>query len=198
MNKPYVISYDLGTSGVKVALVDTEGEVLGPATCEYPLYVEHENWAEQDPELYWAGVCQGTKSVLAQCRADARDAIGMAFGTQWKGIIPVDKNGTVLVDGCVRRGIAKDVAEGRLQVDAIDENVFANHLATSYMPDPELLIRTSGELRLSNYLLWQLAYSELYFTQTLWPDFDKEEFFKAIVDFQGRERRFGLTSEQIN
>ena len=96
MNKPYVISYDLGTSGVKVALVDTEGEVLGTATCEYPLYVEHENWAEQDPELYWAGVCQGTKSVLAQCRADARDAIGMAFGTQWKGIIPVDKNGTVL------------------------------------------------------------------------------------------------------
>lgn len=96
------------------------------------------------------------------------------------------------------KSIAKDVAEGRLQVDAIDENVFANHLATSYMPDPELLIRTSGELRLSNYLLWQLAYSELYFTQTLWPDFDKEEFFKAIVDFQGRERRFGLTSEQIN
>ena len=65
------------------------------------------------------------------------------------------------------------------------------------MPDPDLLIRTSGELRISNFMLWQLAYSELYFTSTFWPDFDKEELYKAIVDYQQRERRFGMTSEQL-
>jgi undecaprenyl diphosphate synthase len=66
------------------------------------------------------------------------------------------------------------------------------------LPDPELLIRTSGEYRISNFLLWQIAYSELYFTETLWPDFRKNDFFKAILDFQKRERRFGKTSEQLN
>ena len=94
--KKYIISYDLGTSGVKVVLVDTAGEVMGTATCNYPLYVEHEGWAEQDPELYWQGVCQGTKEALKKCGASPADAIGMAFGTQWKGIIPVDKAGKVL------------------------------------------------------------------------------------------------------
>ena len=80
----------------------------------------------------------------------------------------------------------------------ITEECIAAHLATKGMPDPDLLIRTSGELRISNFLLWQLAYAELYFTDKLWPEFDKEEFYKAIVDYQGRERRFGKTSEQIN
>ena len=74
---------------------------------------------------------------------------------------------------------------------------FTSLLTTASIPDPELLIRTSGEYRVSNFLLWQIAYSELYFTPTLWPDFSKEEFYKAIVDYQGRERRFGMTSEQI-
>ncbi|MBK9716448.1 MAG: isoprenyl transferase [Saprospiraceae bacterium] len=79
----------------------------------------------------------------------------------------------------------------------IDEMQFVQYLNTANIPDPELLIRTSGEHRISNFLLWQLAYSELYFTETLWPDFSKENLYDAIIDYQSRERRFGLTSEQI-
>jgi len=76
--------------------------------------------------------------------------------------------------------------------------IFSDYLNTKNIPDPELLIRTSGEFRISNFLLWQTAYTELYFTDTLWPDFRKEDFYQAIVDFQKRERRFGKTSEQLN
>ena len=82
--------------------------------------------------------------------------------------------------------------------EEITEQTVSDHLTTAGMPDPDLLIRTSGELRISNFLLWQLAYAELYFTDKLWPEFDQEELYKAIVDYQGRERRFGKTSEQIN
>ena len=74
---------------------------------------------------------------------------------------------------------------------------FANYLYTKDIPDPELLVRTSGELRISNFLLWQLSYSELYFTNVLWPDFSKEDFFEAVYNYQQRERRFGKTSQQI-
>jgi len=91
--------------------------------------------------------------------------------------------------------LSADFQEGKIKV--IDENIFAKYLTTNNIPDPELLIRTSGEYRLSNFLLWQLAYSEMYFTNKYWPEFRAEEFYEAIVDFQGRERRFGKTSEQI-
>jgi undecaprenyl diphosphate synthase len=94
--------------------------------------------------------------------------------------------------------IATKVKAGTLNVDDINEDVFGDNLYTSNMPDPELLIRTSGENRISNYLLWQIAYAELYFTTKLWPDFRKEDLFEAILDFQKRERRFGLISEQVN
>jgi undecaprenyl diphosphate synthase len=93
--------------------------------------------------------------------------------------------------------IAKKVQKGELNPDTIDEQLFASYLQTAYLPDPDLLIRTSGEYRISNYLLWQLAYTEFYFTDTLWPDFTVEDFYKAIADYQKRERRFGKTSEQI-
>ena len=93
--------------------------------------------------------------------------------------------------------IATKVANNELKVEDIDDKTIDQHLATNYMPDPELLIRTGGELRLSNYLLWQCAYSELYFCDTFWPDFKEEEFYKAICDYQSRERRFGKTSEQL-
>jgi len=96
------------------------------------------------------------------------------------------------------RIIAGKVLSKELRTDQIDMDTFISCLATANIPDPELLIRTSGEYRISNFLLWQIAYAELYFTPTLWPDFGKEDFYKAIVDFQQRERRFGLTSEQIN
>lgn len=95
------------------------------------------------------------------------------------------------------KDIATQVKSGGLDPTAISETDFANALSTKGMPDPELLIRTSGEARLSNFLLWQVAYSELYFTPTFWPDFRKDDFYKAIIDYQQRERRFGKTSEQV-
>ena len=96
------------------------------------------------------------------------------------------------------RSIARKAASGSLNPDEINVSSLSGFLSTATIPDPELLIRTSGEYRISNFLLWQIAYSELYFTQTLWPDFTKDDFYQAILDFQKRERRFGLTSEQIN
>ncbi|WP_300790574.1 isoprenyl transferase [uncultured Bacteroides sp.] len=93
--------------------------------------------------------------------------------------------------------IADKVKRGELSADEITDKTIDSHLATNYMPDPELLIRTGGEIRLSNYLLWQCAYSELYFCDTYWPDFKEEELCKAICDYQRRERRFGKTSEQL-
>ncbi|HVN58585.1 MAG TPA: isoprenyl transferase [Bacteroidales bacterium] len=95
------------------------------------------------------------------------------------------------------RTIAEETLKGQMSLEEIDENVFEKHLITNGIPDPELMIRTSGELRISNFLLWQLAYTELYFTELLWPDFGKEDFYRAILDFQRRERRFGKTSGQV-
>lgn len=93
--------------------------------------------------------------------------------------------------------IAGKIRDGKLKPEQIDEKVFEKELCTNDIPDPELMIRTSGERRLSNFLLWQLAYAEFYFTETFWPDFRKNDFYKAVCDFQHRERRFGKTSEQI-
>lgn len=96
------------------------------------------------------------------------------------------------------QSLASQVKEGKLQPEDITEETFEQALATEFMPDPDLLIRTGGELRLSNYLLWQCAYSELYFCDTYWPDFGTKEFCQAIAEFQNRERRFGKTSEQVS
>ncbi len=93
--------------------------------------------------------------------------------------------------------ISEKVKNNKLNIEEIDQQLFASFLNTSSMPDPELLIRTSGEQRISNFLLWQIAYAELYFTPKLWPEFDKEELYRAIIEYQSRERRFGKTSEQI-
>lgn len=95
------------------------------------------------------------------------------------------------------RRLAVDVKNGKLNEDSIEENDFEKYLTTYGIPDPELMIRTSGEIRISNFLLWQLAYTELYFTDKLWPDFGKDDFYNAVIDFQKRERRFGKTSEQV-
>jgi undecaprenyl diphosphate synthase len=110
--------------------------------------------------------------------------IALSYSARWE-IIQAVKN------------IAQSVKNEEMQIEQIDEQVFSSALTTKEMPDPDLLIRTSGELRISNFLLWQLAYAELYFTDCSWPEFTKEEFYKAIVEYQGRERRFGKTSEQI-
>ncbi len=94
--------------------------------------------------------------------------------------------------------IASKVSEGELTVNKITDELISEHLTTKGIPDPELMIRTSGEHRISNFLLWQLAYSEFYFTETHWPDFRRNDFFQAILAYQQRERRFGMVSEQIN
>ncbi len=95
------------------------------------------------------------------------------------------------------KNIAQDVVDGKLLPEDIDTGVINANLTTRDIPDPELLIRTSGEFRISNFLLWQIAYAELYFTNKLWPDFRKEDLYEAIVDYQKRERRFGKTSDQV-
>ncbi|HMI05300.1 MAG TPA: isoprenyl transferase [Pedobacter sp.] len=94
--------------------------------------------------------------------------------------------------------LAQQVMDQKIKIEEIDEKSFAAQLTTFDMPEPELMIRTSGEHRISNFLLWQMAYTELYFTDTLWPDFRREDLFEAIVDYQKRERRFGKISEQLN
>lgn len=111
--------------------------------------------------------------------------IALSYSSKWE------------ITEAVRR-IAQKAATGLLKPDEIDEHTIESQLATAFMPDPDLLIRTGGELRLSNYLLWQCAYSELYFCNTYWPDFNSEAFFTAIADYQSRERRFGKTSEQVS
>ena len=95
------------------------------------------------------------------------------------------------------KNLALQVEKGNIKASDINEDMFASKLNTAFMPDPELIIRTSGEFRISNFLLWQLAYSELYFTSKLWPDFRREDLYYAVIDYQKRERRFGKTSEQM-
>lgn len=95
------------------------------------------------------------------------------------------------------QNIVADVQAGRVHADDVDEELIGQHLETSFMPDPDFLIRTGGELRVSNFLLWQIAYSELYFCDTYWPDFNEADLHQAIMDYQGRQRRFGKTERQI-
>jgi undecaprenyl diphosphate synthase len=110
--------------------------------------------------------------------------VGLSYSSRWEILNAVRK-------------LSADVDRGVLKPVEITEEDFEEYLSTKGIPDPELMIRTSGELRISNFLLWQIAYTELYFTEVLWPDFGKEDFYKAIIDFQKRERRFGKTSEQV-
>lgn len=110
--------------------------------------------------------------------------IALSYSGQWD-----------IVQAC--RSIAFDVRSGRLKPEAVDEQLLSSYLSTASMPDPELLIRTSGEFRISNFMLWQSAYSEIYFTNSYWPDFRRTQLYDAIREFQSRERRFGQTSEQI-
>ena len=111
--------------------------------------------------------------------------IALSYSSRWEIVMAARK-------------ISTDVKEGTLNPLTITEENFEKYLTTVGIPDPELMIRTSGELRISNFLLWQAAYAEFYFTDTLWPDFGKDDFYNAIIDFQKRERRFGKTSEQVS
>ena len=118
-----------------------------------------------------------------------------AHNTGLKLVLALNYSGRWEIIDAINR-ISADVTNGKINTD-ITAEIFSNYLNSKNIPDPELLIRTSGEYRVSNFLLWQIAYTELHFTPTLWPDFRKEDFYKAIVDYQKRERRFGMTSEQL-
>ena len=117
-------------------------------------------------------------------------------GTRLKLVVALSYSSRWEISEACRR-IARQVKNGQLNVEDINEQTVNENLETSDIPEPELMIRTSGEKRISNFLLWQLAYTELYFTEKLWPDFGKEDFYKAVADFQKRERRYGKTSEQL-
>ena len=130
-------------------------------------------------------------SRLAKCMEDTSHCTGLvlclalSYSSRWE-----------IVEAC--RQLAREVASGKMKAEDIDDMALSARMATREMPDPDLLIRTGGDLRVSNYLLWQIAYSELYFTSKYWPDFTKEDFVEAIADYQARERRYGKTSEQVN
>ena len=127
---------------------------------------------------------------LCQCGRDTAHCTGLtlclalSYSARWE-----------ITEAC--RQIAQKIADGQLAVNDICDNTISAHLTTNKFPDPDLLIRTGGEMRISNFMLWQIAYSEIYVTNTYWPDFSKECFYQAIIDFQSRERRFGKTSEQV-
>lgn len=134
---------------------------------------------------------ENTKNKFRTCieqtsgNTGLRLVIALSYSSRWEII-----NAT--------KSIAAAVQNGDLLVEDINEEVVASFMTTAQMPDPDLLIRTSGEYRISNFLLWQLAYAEMYFTSCLWPEFTEEEFYQAIIDYQHRERRFGKTSEQVH
>jgi undecaprenyl diphosphate synthase len=136
------------------------------------------------------GLPQNVRDSLAEAEKNTQDNTGLtlvlalSYSSRWE----ITKAMT---------DIARKIENGELKSDEIDQETISQHMSTHFMPDPELLIRTSGEYRISNFLLWQIAYSELYFTDILWPDFKKEDFYEALVDYQNRERRFGKTSEQV-
>ena len=128
---------------------------------------------------------------LCQCMSDTAHCTGLtlclaiSYSSRWE------------ITEAVRK-IAIEAKNGSLDICAITSETITNNLSTVGIPDPDLLIRTGGEMRVSNFLLWQIAYSEIYVTNTYWPDFNKEQFCQAIIDYQSRERRYGKTREQIN
>ena len=138
-----------------------------------------------------------TESLPKSCRQELQEAIDMTKGnTRMTLVLALSYSGRWELTQAMRKVAAK-VEQGELAAADITEATIAQNLATAGIPDPELLIRTSGEMRISNFLLWQLAYTELYITELLWPDFRKEHLYEAIVSYQRRERRFGKTSEQL-
>jgi undecaprenyl diphosphate synthase len=133
---------------------------------------------------------QNTRTQLDEALAETQANTGLQL------IMALSYSSSWEIEDAIRN-IASDVKENKLQPADINADTFRRYLSTATFPDPELLIRTGGEFRLSNFLLYQLAYTELYFTETRWPDFQKEDLYKGIISFQHRERRFGKTGEQI-
>lgn len=138
------------------------------------------------------------ESLPVNCRSELAEAIkDTSKNTRMSLVLALSYSSRWEITNAMKK-IAADVKAGKISPDDISENLISSALTTNGIPDPELMIRTSGENRISNFLLWQLAYTELYFTEKLWPEFNKEEFYKAILDYQSRERRFGMVSAQIS
>lgn len=136
-------------------------------------------------------------SLPGNCRNELMEAIKDTSGnTRMSLVLALSYSSRWEITHAMKK-IAMQVKEGKINPEDINEELISSNLTTKGIPDPELMIRTSGETRISNFLLWQLAYTELYFTDKLWPEFDKEEFYSAIVNYQNRERRFGMVSSQI-
>lgn len=164
--------------GLLVHAINNETESLKEKNVRLSMIGDFDSLpAEVQEKLNWSikelQDCTGVNLILA-----------LSYSSKWE------------ITEAVRK-IALDVKDGKLQPESINKELIDNYLATKGIPDPELLIRTSGETRISNFLLWQIAYAEFYFTPVLWPDFTKEHLFEAVYDFQNRERRFGKTSQQI-
>ncbi len=137
------------------------------------------------------------KSLPKDCFDELQDAIAKTqHNTQTTLVLALSYSARWEITNAMKE-IAEKIENKTLTASQINEETITAHLCTASIPEPELMIRTSGEHRISNFLLWQLAYSELYFTDTLWPDFKRENFYEAIIDYQNRERRFGKTSEQL-
>lgn len=137
------------------------------------------------------------QTLPARCRRELKEAMDQTSNN--KGltlVLALSYSGRWEIIEAVKR-LATDVQAGALKIDDIDSKAFESYLNTKDIPDPALLIRTSGEMRISNFLLWQMAYTEIYFTPKLWPDFRKEDLHQAIISYQKRERRFGRISEQV-
>jgi len=138
-----------------------------------------------------------TNSLPKACQRELMEAIELTKdNSRMTLVLALSYSGRWDITQAMQR-IASEVGQGRITIEDIDQSTIAGYLSTAGMPDPELLIRTSGEQRISNFLLWQLAYTELYITELLWPDFRKKHLYEAIIAFQNRERRFGKTSEQL-
>ncbi|WP_242923741.1 isoprenyl transferase [Pontibacter liquoris] len=138
-----------------------------------------------------------TASLPGACQRELQEAMDMTKdNTRMTLVLALSYSGRWDITQAMQR-LAEDVGQHKVEAGAINETAISQYLSTAGMPDPELLIRTSGEQRISNFLLWQLAYTELYITELLWPDFRKEHLYQAIVAYQRRERRFGKTSEQL-
>lgn len=137
------------------------------------------------------------KSLPEKCQQQLNAAMkDTAQNTRLNLVLALSYSAKWEILDAVKR-IAEEAKTGKISPENIDEKIFSDHLSTAGIPDPELMIRTSGECRISNFLLWQLAYAEFYFTETLWPDFRRDDFYKAIISYQNRERRFGKTGEQV-
>ena len=137
-----------------------------------------------------AGLPDNVLKRLEECKANTANNTGMTV------VMALNYSSRWELTRAMRQ-VARDAAAGKVKPEDIDENYVSDHLETRFMTDPDLLIRTGGELRISNYLLWQCAYSEFYFCDTYWPDFKEEDLYKAIAEFQRRQRRFGKTGEQV-